>query len=410
MQSKVDYLIFAFLVLVSGLATKLFRGVEMVLIMFVISFSYLLVKKLVFDSRYILACAVWFLYIIFSFIKYPGDNMFWPFLYFCNLTLVFAIIRHYGIKVIIKYTDVMYFYACWSLVLYSWQLLSLDTMLPIWRAFDLSEGQFDKPYTHYAHAFFYTIHQFQDTSKGLVRNAGFCWEPGVFSCFLVLAIYLQLLRDSFKVDLNKVRYIAFLVALITTQSTTGALGFLMVFLGYVLNLPSKAKGKYLFAAALVMIPLAFVLPDQVEKIDSQLSDDLNEQIYMLDSNEHEKGVGRFQSVAILAIDFFDNPILGIGADRSASWVAKKGVDASPTSGIGNMFATYGLFLMLPFLYILFRSAALIVSKFECRGKFVLPAIFIILGFSFAVLETPVFLTISFLGYFLGKTKKCVVHY
>ncbi|WP_374264528.1 hypothetical protein [Zoogloea sp.] len=389
----------AVLILLSGLATRLFRGVEVTLVLFAFSFAYLLRKNSVFDKRYLIACFVWFSYVVFSYIKYPGENYFWPFLYFCNLTIVFAVVRFYGEDFFRVYSSVMYYVSAYSLFLFGFQLLSVDAMYSIWSAFDMSGSLFDKPYTYYAHTLFYTIHQFRDVSKGVPRNAGFCWEPGVFSCFIVMAIYFQLVCDSYKVDRSKLRYLVFFIALLTTQSTTGLTGALVVFVGYLLNLRRESRGKYMIFALLIALPLAVVLPEQLDKIEEQLSEDLAEQVLMIDASEHEKGLGRFQSIYILAIDFLDNPILGVGANRESTWVSRMGIDANPTSGIGNMVATYGMFLMLPFLLVLAASSKAVAARAGGRAGFVLFVVMIVLGFSFSVIETPIFLSIVFWGYF-----------
>lgn len=399
MSTKFEYLVLLFIILVSGLATKIFRGVEITLFFSFISLVYLAARGALTNRRYMVGCAVWIVYVVLSYIKYPGDNYFWPFLYICNLTIAFAIVRYYGLSLLAKYTDILYFLSVLSLVFYGVQLLALDAMLPIWVGFDMSGDIFDKPYTHYAHSFLYTIHQFKDAEKGFPRNSGFCWEPGAFACFLVIAIYFQLLNDRCRVELNMRRYLVFVVAIFSTQSTTGFVALIAVFVGYMLNVSSKVFFKYIFIAVLALSPLLFFLPEQLDKIEAQLFDDLNEQVMSLDANENEKGIGRFQSILILATDFVDNPILGIGANRSLSWVSRMGLDVNPTSGIGNMFATYGLFLMIPFFYLLFRSSFLFAKKYNCRGQYVFGLSVLILGFSFAVLETPLFLSLIFFGYF-----------
>lgn len=408
MNSLFNLILMAALILVSGLATRLFRGVEVIIVCFVISFVYLVRKNIVFDNKYLAACILWFAYIVFSYIKYPGDNYFWPVLYFCNLTIVFAVVRRFGENFFQTYSAVMYCLSAYSLLLFGWQLLNVDVMYSIWSVFDMSGALFDKPYTYYAHTFFYTIHQFKDISKGLPRNAGFCWEPGAFSCFIVIAIYFQLVCDSYKVELNKFRYVVFIVALLTTQSTTGLAGALVVFLGYLLNLRRESRGKYMVFALLAALPLAAVLPDQLDKVQEQLSDDLSEQVLAIDASENEKGLGRFQSIYILAIDFIENPVLGVGANRESTWVSRMGVDANPTSGIGNMMATYGIFLMLPFLIVLAITSSAVAARAGDHAGFVLFIVVIVLGFSFSVIETPIFLSIIFWGYFSRFQSKAAV--
>lgn len=394
-----NFLLMIALLLASGMATKFSRSIELTLFLFTASFIYLFIKRSLLDKHYFFACAVWFLYVILSYAKYSGENYFWPFLYFCNLTIVFSIIKYYGIRFFETFTDAMYFLASWSLICYLWQIISFETMFPLWSQFDLSEGMLEKPYTYYAHTFLYTVYQFKNDSAPFVRNAGFCWEPGAFACFLVMAILLQLYQDSFLAFRNKRRYLIFLIALLSTGSTTGLIGMIVIFVGYLFNLKKNNKIIYLSVFLVVLIPFLLFGFSHFDKVKGQISANLMEQIYAADSTEHEKGLGRFQSAAVLGLDFINNPILGLGVNKSGSWIKKLGVDVSPTSGLGNMFSRFGSFLMIPFLYYLLKSSDFFSQFYKCRGKFLFFAIILVIGFSFNVIETPIFLSLILFSLF-----------
>lgn len=405
-NSSFSLMVMLILVTISGLATRFSRGVEISLIIFVISFAYITKRKALLNSKYIYACVIWFTYILLSYIKYHGDNYYWPFSYFFNITTAFAILLYFKNEFISKFASAIYYLSAYSLVLFAWQIINLDSMLLIWTTFDTSDNLFEKPFTYYAHSFFYTIHQFKDISKGAPRNSGFCWEPGAFACFIVVAIYFQMLCDSYRLEKNKFRYLILFSALLTTQSTTGLAGAFIIFFSYLINIRKESRGKYVLFATIIATPLIFMMPEQLGKIEMQLSDNLREHILMADANEHEKGIGRFQSIYILWIDFIENPILGIGANQSATWLSRMGLEGNPTSGIGNMMARYGIFLMVPFFFLLAttskRLAAMVAPG---RGKFALFWVVIILGFSFSIVETPIFLSIVFFDFFVRHSTK-----
>lgn len=409
MKKKIDFVFLLSLIVASGLATRFFRDISSLLIIFGISAAYLLYRDRKLNVGYVAACSIWFCYAILSYIKYPGNNLFWPFLYFCNITIAYAVVRRYGARFVIVSTDVLYFLAVLSLILFSVQLVALDLMLAIWQQFDISDSLFDKPYTHYAHAFLYTIHQFKDTDKGAARNAGFCWEPGAFACFLVVGVYFQLLRDSYRIGCSKLRYVIFLMAILTTQSTTGLVALIFIVICYFANQPRRQFAKYGLVALMMSFPLLALLPQQLEKIESQLSDDLLEQVVALNENENEKGLGRFQSMIVLGVDFVENPVLGLGANKSDSWVSRMGLDVNPTSGIGNMFATYGLFLMIPYFWLLLRSSERYCQAYRSKGVWLFPTLVIVLGFSFGILETPFFLAAAFYGAFVNSADSAKTH-
>ncbi len=387
------------LLALSGLATPFFRGPEIMLIMFALSMLYITITGAFLQKEYIIACTVWFIYIGLSFFKYAGDNHFWPFLYFCNLTIACALVRYYGAHLMESFVDGVYLLGLWSLVLFTWQLASLETMLPIWTSFDQSDALYRKPYTHYAHAFGYTIHQFIDVQKGVVRNSGFCWEPGAFSCFVVVALYFQLLRDGFEFKKSRVRYLILIAALLSTQSTTGlAGGFLLLLYAIKSKKGHLGVPGIVLIVALTPVAIGLALP-HTEKIESQVSMNLTEQLYAADDNEFERGLGRFQSAVVVYLDFLNNPILGLGANKDAAWLKTQGISANPTSGLGNMLRTFGLFLMIPFLYCLRKSSLFYSDHYQARGKYLFLALVVILGLSFSVLETPVFLALIFFSLF-----------
>lgn len=398
-RDYLDYVVCGFVIWVSGMATQYFREVQSLLIMFPVALIYLLAKGAILNRNYILACFVWFIYIFLSMLKYQGDNLFWPFVYFVRFTIVFALIRYFGQRFFGVYVKCIYHLSLLSLVLFSWQLLSVNTILAVWREFDLSGGLYEKPYLYYEHAFFYTIHQFEDVAKGFPRNSGFCWEPGAFACFLLIALFFQSIFGQGGFKQNRKIYFVFLAALLTTQSTTGLLGFFVIlYINFVRNTGKSAFGFWIAIGA-GLLGVAFLLPAQVEKIESQLSVDLYQHINRMSDFEFETSLGRFQSLQILAMDVLDNPILGIGANRSDSWLAKNGINLNPTSGLGNMFATYGVFLMIPYIFFMYRSSAWVSRRYSLNSNWALLVLLTVVGISFSVMETPVFLLFALFSLF-----------
>lgn len=69
------------------------------------------------------------------------------------------------------------------------------------------------------------IHNFQQSSE--TRNSGLFWEPGAFAGYLVLALYFIVIGTAGRV--KKWKIITLIIALLTTQSTTGYLaGFILL--------------------------------------------------------------------------------------------------------------------------------------------------------------------------------------
>lgn len=400
-KNKLDYISMLFIIVTSGMATSYSRSIEHVLFVFCACVICLVYLKVKLSKQYFIAIALWFTYIGLSYIKYPGDNYFWPFLYFVNFTIIYTLVRFHGLSIMWKFEQVIFHLSILSLFFYFWQNYDLNSMLGVWRNLDISGSLFDKPYTYYFHTFFYTIHQFIDTSKGSVRNAGFCWEPGPFSCFVVFALFISIAINSFKLKRMVPRLIVYTLALISTQSTTGILALFVIITWYIYNLKNV---KFLYFVGLPVIILVFAftynkLPFLKEKIEAQLQENLRQVVLNTDASEFESGLGRFQSLQITFYEFIDNPILGIGANQKSRWAAQMNLNVIPTTGIGNFMSRFGLFGIIPLLFWLWKSSQNISRLLNYKGAWVFSCLILIFGFSFNIIETPIFLTFIFYSMF-----------
>jgi hypothetical protein len=382
----------------SGLATAFYRGPIPTLILFFMATVYLFHRRMPLSRNYIFACLYWLAYVTISSFWYFGDHYYWPLTYIFNFTIALAILAHYRLRIFGDFCACMYVLAAISLGLFAIQIVMFDYMWSVWETLDMSSKLFDKPYTSYAHFLVYTVHQFIDVTKGSPRNSGFCWEPGAFACFLLIAIYFQLAHDQFDLRRSRKRYLVFALALFSTGSTTGLVGFIVLLAWYFLSSRVAVQGRWSVALVAVVAAVVF-LPDQIDKISNQSAIDVLESVYAADQNADERGIGRFQSFYVLWNDIYENPLLGVGANKAQNWAAREGLEVNPTTGLGNMFATYGVFLMAPYLWILFKSSSKFVSVFNVPGKLIFMILVLICGFSFSVLETPVFLTFSLFSLF-----------
>jgi hypothetical protein len=233
------------------------------------------------------------------------------------------------------------------------------------------------------------------------RNAGFCWEPGPFSCFIIIGIFLLIVKNNFEIKKCIYRLSIYLIALISTQSTTGLIAFLILVIWFLNN-------KYNFTnARLVLIPVIIILiflvfqfvPFFGNKINSQLNTNLHKVAIETSASNFSSNLDRFSSIKVTFSEFMDNPILGIGANQKERWSAKNNIDVIPTSGIGNILAQYGLFGIIPFLLLLYQSSKTFTNIFNYKGNWYLFLIIIVFGFSFNIIETPFFLSIIMFSFF-----------
>ena len=102
-------------------------------------------------------------------------------------------------------------------------------------------GEFRNDGTITSNIFIYSLTNDDFYSEFLFsRNSGFAWEPGRYACILLVAIFINLTRHNFRIHKNLNFYIL-LIALITTQSTTGFMGLLVFIYYYYKNIKEISK-------------------------------------------------------------------------------------------------------------------------------------------------------------------------
>lgn len=246
---------------------------------------------------------------------------------------------------------------------------------------------------------FYTIndetHLSLDT-RLLLRNAGFAWEPGAFSVFLSFAIVCNIFRKGFRFLGNR-HLIVFLIALLTTQSTTG-----YIILGMIAVVWLLASKHYLYV--IMLIPLMIwvnTLPFMGDKIESQRGSVKEFSLAETDSRTHYN-VNRFMAFAIYFDEYLRHPILGLGGYDDGTWLKQNGYDnIALASGIGQMMAMYGTIMTLLYFFLVFKTIKKLRTEISRYGVLLL---FPILGMliSYLIWLLPLFITFAFWGYFTDE--------
>lgn len=211
------------------------------------------------------------------------------------------------------------------------------------------------------------------------RNCGFAWEPGSYSSYLALGIFINLFIAEQNTATKK-RFWVLLLAILSTMSTTGYVLLSLIMVYYLLNRDFKKIVLLLPVAALALI-LFFSLPFMKDKIIELVKEpeNLDEMVYQAAGRERNITPQRFSSFMITFIDFRNNPLFGIAAHSEESWIEQAGTSISPISGIGNLMAQFGLAGLIPFLFFTIRTSIDFSHYFNYRGKYLL--FFIILGIS-----------------------------
>lgn len=246
--------------------------------------------------------------------------------------------------------------------------------------------------------------------SGIIRNAGCSWEPGRFAIMVTLAIFCNLCQNGIKFRNNKNIW-WLLVALITTQSTTG---YLIALVLYTIFMIKKFNFKYVSLFILVMMPIIYGLMRldfMAEKIDDRFKiNEVNERFLESEAyySRHEGlerhiALDRFQSIYFEWKNFLNDPILGYSRDFRKSLFAQNFIsDYGLTGGLVSILSQYGIFLGLYIYYLLFHSSFCISRQFKYNKKYVLAICLMLSSISYPIFGIPIFTTFWFYGFSKNK--------
>jgi len=403
-SKKLKFIYLFYLIISSGLALNFYSSVYNDIILFAISFLYLVANSSQIKFNNLAsAITIYVIYVGLSYLKFPGNNLFWPFQYIIRFTIVFTIVLIFKFEFFIIFEKIIYFLTITSLIFYTWQVFNIESLTHLLKYMNLNNNQNLSSNHIYINTIIYTINHLQyESNITLPRNSGFCWEPGPFACYVTLAMFIAILyKENRNVIIYK-KYLIYILALVTTQSTTG---FIVLFIMTIWVIITKIDNQITklsigLLSLLLMVILFKHLTFLGEKIDSQINTNLNQAVIEATSSEYSSNLDRFSSLKINLIELYNNPILGIGPNSKVSYSSKHGLIVNSTSGLGNLISKYGIIMFLLYLVALFQSSNLLTNHKQSKGRIFFILIFIVYGFSFNLLETPIFLTIVMYSYFL----------
>ena len=241
-----------------------------------------------------------------------------------------------------------------------------------------------------------------------MRNCGFTWEPGPFSIFLVLGIYFNFLRSHSKFIFST-RNIILIIALFTTQSTTGFLAFFPLLLNIQFTY-KKGLSKYFigFVFLLFIIFLFFELDFLYYKIDALYRSGNDADLLIENAMKHggRASLGRFAGFTIGFSDFLNYPILGYAGANGRSVLSNLNVNLNMVSGLASILGVYGLFGILILSFYLKKSSKYINNLYVSNMPYAILYILIIGLIAFHVQIMVMLFVIMFYSMF-SQTEKSV---
>lgn len=243
--------------------------------------------------------------------------------------------------------------------------------------------------------------------SGIIRNAGCSWEPGRFAIMVALAIFCNLCQNGINFKKNKNIW-WLLIALITTQSTTGYFSVLVL---YIIFLFKGFNLRSVLVLLFIVTPLIYCLMQldfMAEKIVTRIENaqDVSrlDEMFLWNASQYEDGeylgsLDRFDAMAFEWLNLMNDPILGYSRNTEHSYfrtyITNNFVLAN---GLVKIFGMYGIILGLIFFCILLFSSFKLAVQSNKRRKYGLFVLFCLSAISYDILSVPVFTSFWFYGF------------
>lgn len=263
--------------------------------------------------------------------------------YFLRITSVYLLLRMIGPTYFVLIEKWFYWLSLFSLPMFAIQLVAYDFIQSLARIFNFEHGI--RLMGGAIDWIFFHVDGWAPT-----RNAGFMWEPGSFGMMIVIGMLLNFYFNDDKYFLSK-RNLIYILAILSTQSTTAYLNVFILLHFYLLN-SKDARTNFLWlllpviylGAVVAFFSLDFLGP----KIDEYFNSVFQYKEFVGDTTTIEgEGfspyitVGRFSMLVIDLQDWLKSPIVGLGFsyDLRTDALFQK---FSRVNGLSDYIATFGL--------------------------------------------------------------------
>lgn len=316
--------------------------------------------------------------------KFLISDVIFPFKYVLLSFIYVVILREkvmdYLVKVIVHLTII-------GFVFYAMQLTLGDFIYNFSESLGLPKANTIPGYTNFV-LFSFT------KGRHDYRNSGFVWEPGAYGCFLIIALFYNLLKDKFKFEKDS---IILIVGIITTFSTTDYCALLiLLFLAYRYRVPKLNLWILVMVPSIVLLIL--FVPFLGDKVAGIYTDDMDglkhlKEIsqYHLKHNE-QIPLNRFASMSYIYDNMGSGLILGVSNKYDELLNTVYNVNIS--NGIFDFLAKFGILGLFLLIYSYIKFCAAFLKK----NEYIVYCVLILLVMSFG--EPIMFLPLTLLFLFL----------
>ncbi len=272
------------------------------------------------------------------------------------------------------------FFCCLSLIVWISVNLATSTVLPFMHSIAVVENQ---PPTETSS---FIVGVGSQITMGVRRNIGFTWEPGKFSCWVILGMFLNLIRHRFKLNSkNNISFWILMATLLSTLSTTGYALLAVIILFYIMNRGGKARLLVIVLVSL-LLPSIIGLSFMGEKIMglSNVEGDITAVYYYSSQGQEVITPQRIAGFYFDILNFIHDFWLGYNQNENSyvSRVFFDGISVVMSNGVLNILAKYGIFVGIFFYYWLFRSSKYLSKELNYNGEYMFAILFLVMSISY----------------------------
>lgn len=365
-----------------------------IIILLGVSFYWMLKNKVRFIG-FLRIMMPWVIYCTVSFIYFEAVRPWFFILLPISFFGIYVLIKsNINLKMIFNsYERIIFIFAKISLFFFTWQLINVSSLISIFSLIDLNIGDS-------YNAIVYTIHH-RSIGSVIPQNCGFSWEPGPFSCFLILSLIIYLLKTKFILDR---RVFIYIITILSTGSSTGYLCLMIIFIWYFYI---KSKKYFLIMLPLILpLVILFFLKSSIlnDKLVNKMADaEVELEFYINNGAENQTSIGRFNGLLLNLKDFEKHPVLGYGGNFDATFSRENNLKITSTTGLGNWLSQYGIVGFVFLIISFYRSSFLIVNLYKIKGIIFLFLIYLIMSFSFNLMDRSIFI-LFFFSFFINGVK------
>lgn len=317
---------------------------------------------------------------------------------FLTFLMPYFIARIMGNRYWHFYINIVYYLAIISLIFWSLQNIS-DSFTNL--LFNISSSFKLDPISNES-VIIYNLEFWRPSlTLGLLKNAGFTAEGGLYSCVLILALFFNSIYS--KKLLNK-KNLIFIISLLSTNSTAGYAALGIYLIGTSLSFSQKSYKIILLPISVVLFYLAIVqLPFMFDKVSKYYQQEM--EIYHTTVNPSR--VGRFLSARVDLDIIVRYPIWGQGIHKETRYrtlLEEQTGYSNSYLGIVGLASRYGLITWILYFYYLFIYLIKFISMNNINKIY---SIFFLLSIlAVATGQNPFFyppyFILAYLGYYLRK--------